>query len=164
MHEALCIWLLGQVALLSKCKDIKFLFRWLKKSFFMFYRMTCSVYGALGVYYSDRKMAPSSSPSLLLCNRCFLRRTCWSPLSPTASNNISLKKKGDSYARLFFVKFWFLKVTASVKFLKLLLLFLVFNWNCVLCQQNPQLAATFSFVWQSFDTWNWQLLLKHPAN
>lgn len=33
----------------------------------MFYRMTCSVYGALGVYYSDRKMAPSSSLSLLLC-------------------------------------------------------------------------------------------------
>lgn len=153
MHKALCIWLLGQVAVLSKCKDIKFLFRWLKKSFFMFYCMTCSVYGALGVYYSDRKMAPSPSPSLLLCNRCFFRRTCQLPVSPTASNKISFKEeKCNMYACLYFVKFWFLKVTASVRFLKLLLLFLVFNWNSVLCQQNPQLTATLSFVWQSFDT------------
>lgn len=138
MHKALCIWLLGQVALLSKCKDIKFLFRWLRKSFFMFYRMTCSVYGALGVYYSDRKMAPSPSPSLLLCNRCFFfRRTCRSPVSPTASKIFHLKKeKCSMYACLYFVEFWFQKVTASVRFPKLLLLFLVFNWKCAV-SANP---------------------------
>lgn len=44
------------------------------------------------------------------------------------------------HAHLYFVKFWFLKVTARVRFLKLLLLFLVFNWSSVLCQQNPQLC------------------------